>query len=184
MRIGRNDTCPCGSGKKFKKCCLGKADAELQAVAAPGDSFAEDEWGDLDEADGPIQAYDPLVEPDPVDWLATGEQQRIDVVERYHRRARSKAERSVAHAVIHALVENQIAEGDELPVRRILLRLMDEGLDRHEAIHAVGSVLAVHINELMREAHAKERRKSDLDVNAIYFAELERLTAEDWLNSG
>ncbi|MEW6759152.1 MAG: SEC-C metal-binding domain-containing protein, partial [Acidobacteriota bacterium] len=21
---GRNDPCPCGSGKKFKKCCLGK----------------------------------------------------------------------------------------------------------------------------------------------------------------
>ncbi|TXM76823.1 DUF1186 domain-containing protein [Methylobacterium sp. WL103] len=24
--VGRNDPCPCGSGKKFKKCCLGKAD--------------------------------------------------------------------------------------------------------------------------------------------------------------
>jgi preprotein translocase subunit SecA len=23
-RIGRNDPCPCGSGKKFKKCCLAK----------------------------------------------------------------------------------------------------------------------------------------------------------------
>lgn len=23
-KIGRNDSCPCGSGKKFKKCCLGK----------------------------------------------------------------------------------------------------------------------------------------------------------------
>jgi uncharacterized protein YecA (UPF0149 family) len=23
-KIGRNDYCPCGSGKKFKKCCLGK----------------------------------------------------------------------------------------------------------------------------------------------------------------
>jgi hypothetical protein len=23
-KIGRNDPCPCGSGKKFKKCCLGK----------------------------------------------------------------------------------------------------------------------------------------------------------------
>jgi hypothetical protein len=23
-RIGRNDPCPCGSGKKFKKCCLRK----------------------------------------------------------------------------------------------------------------------------------------------------------------
>lgn len=22
MRIGRNDLCPCGSGKKFKSCCL------------------------------------------------------------------------------------------------------------------------------------------------------------------
>ena len=22
-RIGRNDPCPCGSGKKYKKCCLG-----------------------------------------------------------------------------------------------------------------------------------------------------------------
>jgi hypothetical protein len=21
--IGRNDACPCGSGKKYKKCCLG-----------------------------------------------------------------------------------------------------------------------------------------------------------------
>ena len=29
-RIGRNDQCPCGSGKKFKKCCVGK-----QAVQAP-----------------------------------------------------------------------------------------------------------------------------------------------------
>ncbi|HFI0749777.1 TPA: YecA family protein, partial [Streptococcus suis] len=26
MKIGRNDPCPCGSGKKYKKCCLGKAD--------------------------------------------------------------------------------------------------------------------------------------------------------------
>ena len=24
MKVGRNDPCPCGSGKKYKKCCLGK----------------------------------------------------------------------------------------------------------------------------------------------------------------
>lgn len=23
-RVGRNDPCPCGSGKKFKKCCIAK----------------------------------------------------------------------------------------------------------------------------------------------------------------
>jgi uncharacterized protein YecA (UPF0149 family) len=25
--VGRNDPCPCGSGKKFKKCCLDKVAA-------------------------------------------------------------------------------------------------------------------------------------------------------------
>jgi tetratricopeptide (TPR) repeat protein len=29
-KIGRNDLCPCGSGKKFKKCCMGK-DEQLKA---------------------------------------------------------------------------------------------------------------------------------------------------------
>lgn len=24
MKIGRNDPCPCGSGKKYKHCCLNK----------------------------------------------------------------------------------------------------------------------------------------------------------------
>jgi hypothetical protein len=32
--VGRNDPCPCGSGKKFKKCCLGKVDER----AAPAGS--------------------------------------------------------------------------------------------------------------------------------------------------
>lgn len=25
IKVGRNDPCPCGSGKKFKQCCLAKA---------------------------------------------------------------------------------------------------------------------------------------------------------------
>ena len=28
---GRNDPCPCGSGKKYKKCCIDKSDADRQA---------------------------------------------------------------------------------------------------------------------------------------------------------
>ena len=23
-KVGRNDPCPCGSGKKYKKCCMGR----------------------------------------------------------------------------------------------------------------------------------------------------------------
>ncbi len=28
-KIGRNDPCPCGSGKKYKKCCLMKTYTEI-----------------------------------------------------------------------------------------------------------------------------------------------------------
>ena len=34
MTTGRNDACPCGSGKKFKKCCFAKAEAERDAKLA------------------------------------------------------------------------------------------------------------------------------------------------------
>lgn len=33
MKIGRNDPCPCGSGKKYKKCCLPKTDMQKLAEA-------------------------------------------------------------------------------------------------------------------------------------------------------
>ncbi len=33
MKTGRNAPCPCGSGKKYKKCCLNKANA-VQTFAA------------------------------------------------------------------------------------------------------------------------------------------------------
>ena len=34
MKIGRNDPCPCGSGKKYKKCCLEKDQAAERARPA------------------------------------------------------------------------------------------------------------------------------------------------------
>jgi len=32
-KIGRNDLCPCGSGKKYKRCCLGKPSPAFAAAA-------------------------------------------------------------------------------------------------------------------------------------------------------
>jgi hypothetical protein len=179
--VGRNDPCPCGSGKKFKKCCLGKED-QLELVA-PEDPFAAHDGDEFGDADEPIRNYDALIEPHPDDWLATDEQLRIDVIRRYHRREGIEVERAELHAAMHAIVENQIAEGDQLPVRRILLRLMDEGLDRHDAIHAIGSVLAGYLNELMRKSPSRTQ-PSDGDPIAGYYSELEELTAESWLRSG
>ncbi|MEJ2727207.1 MAG: type I methionyl aminopeptidase [Deltaproteobacteria bacterium] len=38
MKVGRNDPCPCGSGKKYKKCCLGK---EMPVNRDPGAMYAQ-----------------------------------------------------------------------------------------------------------------------------------------------
>lgn len=43
--IGRNDPCPCGSGKKYKKCCLGKPrqySPELEADLELGKKLVEE----------------------------------------------------------------------------------------------------------------------------------------------
>jgi len=34
MDVARNDPCPCGSGKKYKKCCLGKEDGATRRLQA------------------------------------------------------------------------------------------------------------------------------------------------------
>jgi len=35
VKVGRNAPCPCGSGKKYKKCCLGKRDTAEKGSMAP-----------------------------------------------------------------------------------------------------------------------------------------------------
>ncbi len=47
MKTGRNDPCPCGSGRKYKECCLSKDEAaarsarEAAAEAAAAEAPAE-----------------------------------------------------------------------------------------------------------------------------------------------
>lgn len=36
MKVGRNDPCPCGSGKKFKKCCEKKTGIERHTFSDLG----------------------------------------------------------------------------------------------------------------------------------------------------
>ena len=85
-----------------------------------------------------MQRYDPMVAPDPEQWADLVDGERIDIIRAYHRKARISLPNAPFHAAIHAIVETQIALGDEIPVARTVDRLMAEGLDRHDAIHAVG----------------------------------------------
>jgi hypothetical protein len=117
--------------------------------------------------------YDPHQHIDPEDWNAVDEYERIQSVQEYHRRNRIRLPNERLHAVIHTIVENQVALGDTYPAHAVLSRLMEEGLDRHEAIHAIGSVLA-------DQMFAAAKEQGGTDLNAEYVEGLNRLTAESW----
>ncbi len=67
VKIGRNDPCPCGSGKKYKKCCL--LTEQSRPVLQPMDDvfaethaeikelFQDREFGSLDEANVVLSAH-------------------------------------------------------------------------------------------------------------------------------
>jgi hypothetical protein len=77
--------------------------------------------------------YDAIEQPDPEIWLELDETERVDLVIDYHRRIGVQLESLELHAMAHVVVENQAALGEATPVPETLERLMDEGLDRHEA---------------------------------------------------
>ncbi len=56
MKAGRNDPCPCGSGKKYKKCCLGKDQAAAERPADPAAVLLSSGEADLVPALPPREA--------------------------------------------------------------------------------------------------------------------------------
>lgn len=122
--------------------------------------------------------YDAGKTPDPKQWLNLDEQERILQIESYHQDVADELPNPTMHASIHAVVENQLAEGIE-EVQHTLKRLQEQGLDRHDSIHAIGSVLAEHMFSLMS---AKDTPTGD--PNVAYYQNLKTLTAKKWLSMG
>lgn len=115
--------------------------------------------------------YDPDVAPNPEKWLALDEEERFDLVEKYHIEAGYEIEGMRFHAIFHSVVENQLALNDE-PVVQKMLQLQEEGLGRHEALHAIMSVLATYFWEVMND-------KTPGD----YYKELEKLSKQSWYDN-
>ena len=124
-----------------------------------------------------MQRYDPDKPIDVEEWMALDEAERESLVEQYHRKKRIKMPNVRMHAMFHVVVENQIALGDQIPAQKTLVRLMREGLSRHDAVHAIASVVASHTFNLIKHGPTSK------DPNADYYRQLEELTAESWLNS-
>jgi hypothetical protein len=123
-------------------------------------------------------SYDPLTTPDAEQWLALDKSEQIQLALDYHIRAREEPPNARVHAVLHVVVENQVALGDETPVRDKLRQLMAQGLDRHDAVHAIASVLVGYVHRLTQDPDAAG------DVNRGYYGALKRLNARKWRRTG
>jgi len=122
-----------------------------------------------------MEAYKPERAPEPESWLRFDEQERIVLVETWHRGARIKLPNVRLHAALHVIVENQIALNLD-PVVRAMHRLRNEGLTRHDAIHAIGSVVAEHLFGVLKTNQDDDAAAAQ----ARYCAAVERLTAASW----
>jgi hypothetical protein len=121
--------------------------------------------------------YDPHKNPAPRKWLSLTEYERLDLVQAYHSVKRITVPSATLHATIHTIVENQVALGDQIPVKATLVRLMLQGLDRHDAVHAIGSVLATQMFDLLQPGEIQH------DASDQYFQGLSKLSAASWANS-
>jgi hypothetical protein len=121
-----------------------------------------------------MRTYDPAEAPPAAAWLRLDEAECLALVTTYHRRKKIRLPNVRLHAIIHVVVENQLALGEQVVVDT-LARLRKEGLDRHDAIHAIGSVLAEHLYALLREHDERTTPSHDR-----YFEQLKKLTAAAW----
>lgn len=127
----------------------------------------------------PVKRYDPDTEVCAERWLSLDEADRIELVTLYHRLQRIRLPNAHLHAVIHVIVENQLALGEPVVVET-LARLQREGLSRHDAIHAIGSVLAEHLYGIIQWRVPPAGAKA----HEVYFERLRSLTADSWRDLG
>jgi len=115
-------------------------------------------------------AYDAERNPDAELWLTLDESERLDVVLAHHQalgNAHANLANPQAHAAMHVVIENQLAEDNPFAARVTLKRLMDGGLNRHEAIHAMGIVASKRLFAVLKN---KEKWDADAyirDLNAL-----------------
>lgn len=100
--------------------------------------------------------------PDGDEWLDADEDERIAAVAAFHRglEVHPPMPNPRLHALVHVVIENQLAAGVPAATRAALARLRKAGLSRHEALHAIGEVVAADLFAVMRE-------KRDFDGQAF-----------------
>ncbi len=155
-------------------------DMERDSAGQPGATAAL--WNELRRALGVDEralagaglVYDPDVAPPPAAWLAAEEETRIDAILAYHvANDEDLTEADEVHAGMHDICENQLAAGHPPETAAALARLIAAGVTRHDAIHAIGSVLAAELHAIVTKRRAYD--------HASVARGLAALRPSDWL---
>ena len=158
-------------------------DIEFRTRHMPGGAAVDfgtirDDLGLDDDLLNNLTPYNASEAPRPEEWLELDESLRLTLVERHHRHVDEPhpvPDNSRMHALIHVAIENQIADNNPPEAAAAIDRLRNEGLTRHEALHAAGSVVAGAIWGIMQG-------KKEVD-NKSMARQLAELTSEKWLDS-
>lgn len=121
-----------------------------------------------------MNEYDPSIDPGKDAWLEATESERLAAVLEFHENSEENLDESALnlHSSIHVIVENQLAMDVEL-LPETIKKLMRQGLDRHEAIHAIGAIICNDIYEITRGEKTEFLPKQ-------YRRKLEKITAKRW----
>ena len=124
-----------------------------------------------------MESYNPENTVNSDEWLALDEGVRLQLIEDYHNTLNLPMETAALkmHCMLHVTVENQLAEAEYPIIQQTLDKLTRQGLDRHDALHAIASILCNGLFDAMRGAESEFSIKN-------YRRKLEKLTAKRWKN--
>ena len=120
--------------------------------------------------------YDPESTPDAKWWLSLDDIERARLVTAAHSKVHFEPSAKQLHATLHVIVENQLALGAPAAVPQALVRLTNAGLTRHDAVHAIASVLAEHVYDAVHSHGAV----ADKPLPQAYDEAVSNLSVEKW----
>lgn len=166
-KTGRNDPCPCGSGKKYKKCCLDKDEAARRQAPPPRPTARRPEARSVTAGTSQRPRRPPSPGPRPPRELSPEEQWWDDLCARLGAAAGVDEQVSLAHL---ALAEGPPPDGDTLlEVFDLVLSSLEEAGRQAEGLALIGAIEARFPEAFREEAHyfAHKRFRSVLSCPEI-----------------
>jgi hypothetical protein len=176
-KLGRNDPCPCGSGKKYKKCCLPR----IKRPSGPGLGTEE-----IRRMIGKWTEMVVLSETAGVDLSEEAEyvkdmlEEHPEYVEGFLSGGDRDGMNPRMHIFVESIIQRQIALNDPPEVREAHLALMKgPSLDAHEARHAIGAVFTGIIWHTLKENWPPDEIQSEY-LNRLRELAKKRTRDEVW----